>query len=94
MSTFSTVGSTLATTDKIPRIISMFKKGATNFQLVAGEWPTFLYDERVGWDPNNIRDGLFRGHVLIQVCEICSDVHHISTITQNIPSGCPASVQK
>lgn len=52
------------------RIISKFKRGEANFQLIAQEWPTFLYDERVGWNPDNIRDGLFRGHVLIRVCEI------------------------
>lgn len=34
---------------------------------MAEEWPTFLYDEQAGWNENNIKNGLFRGHVLARV---------------------------
>ena len=37
------------------------------WMLIAEEWPTFLYDEQVGWSRRNIRNGLFRGHVLARV---------------------------
>jgi len=38
-----------------------------DWSLIAEEWPTFLYDERVGWNRGDVRNGLFRGHVLIRV---------------------------
>ena len=41
-----------------------------DWALIAEEWPTFLYDEQAGWSNCNIRNGLFRGHVLAQVCSI------------------------
>ena len=45
-------------------------------RLVAEEWPTFLYDERSGWSINDVRRGLFRGHVLARVGPILSITHH------------------
>ena len=38
-----------------------------NWSLIAEEWPTFLYDERAGWNRGDVRKGLFCGHVLIRV---------------------------
>lgn len=35
--------------------------------LIAEEWPTFLYDELAGWSMKDVRNGLFRGHVLARV---------------------------
>ena len=40
----------------------------TTCALIAEEWPTFLYDEQAGWSSRDIRNGLFRGHVLARVC--------------------------
>jgi hypothetical protein len=48
-------------------IIARFKEGDPAWQLIAEEWPTFLYDEQVGWSEGNIRNGLLRGHVLVRV---------------------------
>jgi len=45
----------------------MFDKNNPNFQLVAEEWPTFLYDEEAGWNADKAEHGLFRGHVLTRV---------------------------
>jgi hypothetical protein len=53
---------------KMCRTIAKFKaKDDTNWQLIAEEWPTFLYDEEAGWSEGSIRTGLFRGHVLVRV---------------------------
>ena len=49
------------------RIIEMFKDEGAGCTLVAEDWPTFLYDEQAGWNERNIRNGLFRGHVLVRV---------------------------
>ena len=38
-----------------------------DWALITEEWPTFLYDEQAGWSSHNIRNGLFRGHVLARV---------------------------
>lgn len=38
-----------------------------NWQLIAEEWPTFLYDEQAGWSEAKVNQGLFRGHVLVRV---------------------------
>jgi len=48
----------------------MFDKNDPDFQLVAEEWPTFLYDEEAGWNANKAEHGLFRGHVLTRVCSM------------------------
>ena len=50
-------------------MIDVFLGGeSANHALVAEEWPTFLYDETSGWSINDVRRGLFRGHVLARVC--------------------------
>ena len=54
------------------RIIANFKKGGADWQLVAEELPTFLYDERAGWNEKKVWKGLFRGHILVRVSCICS----------------------
>lgn len=48
-------------------IINRFLGDEPDWALIAEEWPTFLYDEKAGWNPENIRNGLFRGHVLVRV---------------------------
>ena len=48
-------------------IIAKCREGDPGWTLMAEEWPTFLYDEQAGWNENNIRNGLFRGHVLARV---------------------------
>jgi len=45
----------------------MFNNNDPDFQLVAEEWPTFLYDEAAGWNVEKAENGLFRGHVLTRV---------------------------
>ena len=32
------------------------------------EWPSFLYDAKQPWDPDDINKGLLRGHFLLRVC--------------------------
>jgi hypothetical protein len=47
--------------------IAKFQAGDdSDWSLIAEEWPTFLYDERAGWNGSDIRNGLFQGHVLAQ----------------------------
>ena len=50
-----------------------------DWSLIAEEWPTFLYDERVGWNARDVRNGLFRGHVLARVG--LPSVHRLLTLT-------------
>ena len=52
------------------RIIANYKAGGPGWQLIAKELPTFLYDERAGWNVNNMKKGLLRGHILVRVCYI------------------------
>ena len=53
--------------DTPTRTIAKFDTNDPNFQLVAEEWPTYLYDEEAGWNIEKPENGLFRGHVLIRV---------------------------
>ena len=53
----------------------MFDNNDPNFQLVAEEWPTFLYDEEAGWNAEKAENGLFRGHVLTRVGLMVSVLH-------------------
>jgi len=46
--------------------------------LIAEEWPTFLYDEHAGWNENDVRRGLFRGHVLVRVSQTGSPQSPVS----------------
>jgi len=49
-------------------IIARFKDTEQpDWALISKEWPTFLYNERAGWNETHIRNGLFRGHVLARV---------------------------
>lgn len=43
---------------------------------MAEEWPTFLYDEQAGWSEKDIKNGLFRGHVLARVGAIQPHPNH------------------
>lgn len=43
---------------------------------MAEEWPTFLYDEQAGWTEKDIKNGLFRGHVLARIGVIQPDPNH------------------
>jgi len=36
-------------------------------KIKATHYPTFLYDESMGYDPQEIDKGLFRGHLLLRV---------------------------
>ena len=63
------------------RTIAKFKAGGDpNWQLIAEEWPMFLYDEEAGWSEANIRKGLFRGHVLVRVCNIHFHIVRIKSL--------------
>lgn len=68
----------------------MFDKNDPNFQLVAEEWPTFLYDEEAGWNADKAENGLFRGHILTRVCFMQSQLHpaHHHLPPFRLPSGC------
>jgi len=71
----------------------MFDNNDPNFQLVAEEWPTFLYDEEAGWNVEKAENGLFRGHVLTRVGLCCH--HRIQAIVHSPPPlGCPSTVLK
>ena len=66
------MGTSLSTayskTHRLYRVISRLRDAEDpNWTLFAEEWPTFLYDEQAGWTEHNIRNGLFRGHVLARV---------------------------
>jgi hypothetical protein len=55
-------------------VINRFRDEDSGWSLVAEDWPTFLYDEQAGWSQSDIRKGLFRGHVLVQVGLINSTI--------------------
>lgn len=48
-------------------VIARFKGDEPELVMYAEDFPTFLYDESAGWNPRNLRNGLFRGHVLVRV---------------------------
>ena len=48
-------------------VLDGYKDVDSDWILVAEDWPTFLYDERAGWNERDVRNGLFRGHVLVRV---------------------------
>lgn len=56
------------TTHSSPSIISLFELEEPGYVRNAEEWPTFLYEEQVGWSDKDIKHGLFQGHVLSRVC--------------------------
>jgi len=57
----------------LPSIIARFCDDENHaHSLIAEEWPTFLYDEHAGWNENDMRRGLFRGHVLVRVSQTWS----------------------
>ena len=62
-----------------PSAIARFEDDENlDWSLIAEEWPTFLYDERAGWNARDVRKGLFRGHVLARVrLPLCSPPPHI-----------------
>ena len=68
---------TMHITDTTTRTIAMFDANDPEFQLVAEEWPTFLYDEEAGWNVRKPENGLFRGHVLTRVRVMPSVLHSI-----------------
>ena len=63
--------------DTPSRTIAKFDNDDPNFQLVAEEWPTFLYDEEAGWNADRAENGLFRGHVLTRVGSMILPLHPI-----------------
>jgi hypothetical protein len=36
--------------------------------IKAHNYPTFMYDEEMEYDPDEMDKGLFRGHFLLRVC--------------------------
>jgi hypothetical protein len=48
-------------------IIAKFTGDDPELSLYAEDFPTFLYDERAGWNEGDVRNGLLRGHVLVRV---------------------------
>jgi len=68
--TLYTTAVSTANHDSCSMINRFTGEDTAGWALVAEDWPTFLYDERVGWNERNIRRGLFQGHVLIRVGEI------------------------
>ena len=75
------------------RTIALFDKDDPNFQLVAEEWPTFLYDEEAGWNAEKAENGLFRGHVLVRV-RLMPSVPHLVQYTFTPTLGRPPGVPK
>ena len=67
----------------------MFDINDPNFQLVAEEWPTFLYDEQAGWNAEKAENGLFRGHILARVGFIPSPCIMYFYSTLGRPPGVP-----
>jgi len=65
-------------------VINRFRGEDSDLLLITEDWPTYLDDERVGWNQNNVRKGLFRGHVLVRVSP---------TITHTTTLQLPISVQ-
>lgn len=61
--------------------ITKFQGDDPEHYLMAEDWPTFLYDEQAGWSPQNIRHGLFRGHVLARV-SILPKCNHFQWVNQ------------
>ena len=57
-------------------VIARFRDQDSDLSLIAEDWPTFLYDELTGWNQNDIRKGLFRGHILVRVSVINSKITH------------------
>ena len=45
----------------------MEKVNNGTIRIRASEWPSFLYDNSVEYDPNNEEDGLFKGYLLLRV---------------------------
>ena len=77
--------------DTLASTIAMFDNNNPNFQLMAEEWPTFLYDEEAGWNAEKAENGLFHGHVLTWVGVMLSPLHPAhSPFTPHFrsPSGC------
>ena len=71
----------------------MFDNNDPNFQLVAEEWPTFLYNEEAGWNAEKAENGLFRGHVLIRVGPVTTMHPSQLPIHPLLPTlGCPPGV--
>ena len=59
--------------------INKFMGGeSADYALVAEGWPTFLYDEESGWNINDVRRGLFCGHVFAWVNAIHPTPHHLN----------------
>jgi len=73
--------------------IAMFDNNDPNFQLVAEEWPTFLYNEEAGWNAEKPENSLFHGHVLTWVDSMPSPLHPahhpFTPPTLGYPSGVP-----
>jgi len=41
-------------------------------KIFTGDWPTFLYDEDIEYDPEEKDKGLLRGYLLLRVSETLS----------------------
>jgi hypothetical protein len=57
----------------------MAKVNDGTIRIRAAEWPAFLYDQKIKYNPEYEDTGLFRGYVLVRVC--CSLLFNICVLT-------------
>lgn len=72
-----------------PSVIALFEDVDSGYVRNAEEWPTFLYAEQAGWSDKDIKNGLFRGHVLSRVssgsCSVCPTFNQQLQLGRNPP---------
>ena len=55
--------------DPVSSVRAMVNAGAEEYQITADSVPSFLYDDPLQFDPNDVLAGFMRGRFLIRVSE-------------------------